>query len=93
VQDSLAIIKQAEEVESLVVREAGVDYNVQDVVAQMEREMLEAADALEFERAALLRDQLNELRHAHGMEAKQQPQSVRYDRKPARARTPRKSKV
>ncbi len=93
VQDSLAIIKQAEEVESLVVREAGVDYNVQDVVAQMEREMLEAADALEFERAALLRDQLNELRHSHGMEAKQPPQSVRYDRKPARARTPGKSRV
>ena len=62
IQDSLAIIQKAEETESSVVKEAGVDYNVHQVMAELEREMVEAANALEFERAAMLRDQLNELR-------------------------------
>jgi excinuclease ABC subunit B len=64
VQDSLAVLRQAEETESLVVREAGVDYDVQRVIADLEREMVEAAEALEFERAAMLRDQLYELKQS-----------------------------
>ncbi|MCB1259420.1 MAG: UvrB/UvrC motif-containing protein, partial [Acidimicrobiales bacterium] len=35
-----------------------------EVVARLEREMLEAADALEFERAARLRDRLASVRKA-----------------------------
>lgn len=94
IQDSLAIIKQeAEETESMVVREAGEDYNVQDVLSQMEREMLEAADALEFERAALLRDQIHEMRQVHGVKSKSaDPATVRYDR-PRRAGPGRKLKA
>ncbi len=81
IQDSLAVTRQAEESESMVVREAGQDYNVQDVLAQMEREMLEASDALEFERAALLRDQIHELRQVHGLKDRAgQATPARYDR-------------
>ena len=67
IQDSLAVIKEAEEVEEQVVREGRGDYDVQEVVRGLEKDMLEAAEALEFERAALLRDQLKELRAAHGL--------------------------
>lgn len=35
-----------------------------DVILQLEREMLEAADDLEFERAAYLRDQIAKLKRA-----------------------------
>jgi excinuclease ABC subunit B len=69
IQESLATVEKAEEAEQSVVRESGVDYNVHTVLADMEREMLEAAQALEFERAALLRDQIHELRRAHRIEA------------------------
>jgi excinuclease ABC subunit B len=63
-QDSLSREKDAEEVEQQVVREAGEQFSVQQAIAELEREMLEAAEALEFERAALLRDQLFELKTA-----------------------------
>jgi len=67
VQESLAVVKEAEEVEEMVVKESRGDYNVHEVVQQIEGEMLEAAEKLELERAALLRDQLKELREAHGI--------------------------
>lgn len=68
IQDSLAVIKEAEDLDESVVREERGDYDVHEVVQQIEREMVEAAEALEFERAAVLRDQLAELRAAHGIE-------------------------
>ena len=81
IQESLAVVQQARETEELVAHEAGVDYNVQEVVAQLEREMVEAAEALEFERAALLRDQVHELKEAHhlGGQSTARPQvSLKY---------------
>ena len=44
---------------------AGAPGDTRDLVAEMTREMLEAADKLEFERAAFLRDQIKKLK-AHG---------------------------
>jgi excinuclease ABC subunit B len=65
VQESLATARPAaDEVEPTVLPAAGADYDVQAVIQDMEREMLEAAEALEFERAAILRDQLYELRES-----------------------------
>lgn len=94
IQDSLAIIKQAEETESLVVREAGVDFNVQEVLGEMEREMLEAADALEFERAAVLRDQMHELRRANNLKSDSASSAqTRYDKPRARKRGAQKQKT
>jgi len=69
IQDSLAVVKKAEELDESVVREGKGDYDVHEVVQEIEKEMLEAASALEFERAAMLRDQLAELRSAHGIES------------------------
>ncbi len=54
--------REAEEAEELVVRETGEPYNVNQVIREIEQEMLEAAEKLEFERAAILRDELLELK-------------------------------
>ena len=62
IQDSLAVIRQADTLEESVVKESGEAYDVQEVIREMEGEMMEAAKALEYERAALLRDQIMELR-------------------------------
>jgi len=45
-----------------VAAESHEVYDVHRVIADSEAEMLAAADALEFERAALLRDEIRELR-------------------------------
>ncbi len=44
-----------------MVRETGVDYDVLEVLNELKGEMLEAADSMEFERAAAIRDQIREL--------------------------------
>ena len=63
IQDSLkTIYETAEETVELVVAETGENYDVNEVIRQLEQEMLEAAKALEFERAAALRDQIKELK-------------------------------
>lgn len=56
-----------------VVRETGADYSVHQVLAELEAEMLEAAEALEFERAAMLRDQAHDLRVSNGLAEAKQP--------------------
>ena len=63
IQDSLGHLKQdAEELEESIVSETGEDYDINRTIREMEQEMLEAAGKLKFERAALLRDQLYELK-------------------------------
>jgi len=63
IQDSLkTIYESAEETVELAVRETGADYDVSEVIHQLEQEMLEAAEALEFERAAVLRDQIKSIK-------------------------------
>lgn len=62
VQASLHTLLQSREVESSVVRETGEDFDVIEVLRELEQEMQEAAAALEYERAALLRDQIKELK-------------------------------
>ena len=76
IQESLAEQHEAEEVEMQVVREAGVEYDVVKVLGELEREMMEAADALEFERAAILRDQIYELKASQKMAGKPAAQSA-----------------
>ncbi len=97
IQESLAVVKKAQEAEQMVAHEGGVEYNVMEVIGQLEREMVEAAEALEFERAALLRDQVHELKRAHHLEGGpvQKPQvSLKYQMRKNRRSAPgsRKSK-
>ena len=57
-----------QKVASSVVKETGEDFDVLEVLRELEEEMQEAATSLEFERAALLRDQITELKKRAGME-------------------------
>ena len=68
VQESLQVLGKAREVEEGVLREGGAgDVVVTDVIRELEGEMAEAAAKLEFERAALLRDQIRELKKQAGL--------------------------
>jgi len=75
--ETLSQEAKSREIEETVVREAGEDYDVVRVIAEMEREMAEAADAMEYERAALLRDQVFELKKAENPFKGSEPQRKR----------------
>ena len=68
VQESLqTIVRAARGVESKVMgTEAQAD--AQEVLRELEQEMWEASEKLEYERAALLRDQIEEWKRTHGLE-------------------------
>jgi excinuclease ABC subunit B len=61
-QASLHAYKPVEDVDPVSVAEAHGDRDVAVVLAELEDEMLEAAGKLEFERAAILRDQIDALK-------------------------------
>jgi excinuclease ABC subunit B len=67
VQESLHTILKGRELEESVVREAGGDYSITEVLRELEQEMEIASANLEFERAALLRDQIMELKNGTGI--------------------------
>lgn len=62
IEESLSFEKVARDAESAVLKETGEDYNVVETIRELEAEMLEAAERLEFEKAALLRDQIRRLK-------------------------------
>jgi excinuclease ABC subunit B len=62
-----------------VIRETGGDFNLSELLRELEQEMQEASANLEFERAALLRDQIMEVKSGSGLakiEPKRRP--IRY---------------
>jgi excinuclease ABC subunit B len=65
-QGSLRIYQRGKEVESALVAESGKDVDTLEVIRELEEEMQEAASRLEFERAALIRDQINQLKEQAG---------------------------
>ncbi|HRT08459.1 MAG TPA: excinuclease ABC subunit UvrB [Candidatus Paceibacterota bacterium] len=70
--------------------ESGVDLDLQDTLNELEREMLEAANNLEFEKAALLRDQVRELKRAlDGGTVSPPGRQVSYRKKPGARRAGR----
>ncbi len=88
VQESLHTILRGREIESSVIREAGGDFNVTELLRELEKEMQQASANLEFERAALLRDQIMEVRSGAGIdkiEPKRRP--MRYTRNAGRRRS------
>ena len=48
------------------LRESVDDLDVVETIRNLEKEMIEAAEKLEFEKAALLRDQVSELKNLTG---------------------------
>jgi excinuclease ABC subunit B len=88
VQESLHTILRGREVESSVIRETGGDFNLTELLRELDQEMQEASANLEFERAALLRDQIMEVKSGTGLtkiEPKRRP--VKYSRGAGRRRS------
>ncbi|HEX7862549.1 MAG TPA: excinuclease ABC subunit UvrB [Verrucomicrobiae bacterium] len=74
-----------------VLRDAGKDFDVTETIRELEEEMLQAANNLEFEKAALMRDQIRELKRGSG-DGTMAPQStgVSYAKGKRRGRGGRK---
>lgn len=65
-QETLRLYMRGKEVEDSLVAESGEDVDTLSVIRELEEEMQEAATKLEFERAALIRDQINKLKKESG---------------------------
>ncbi len=66
VQESLkTIYANADATLENVIAEDGVEYSINETILHLEKEMLEAAEKLEFERAAALRDKLKKLKDTY----------------------------
>jgi excinuclease ABC subunit B len=88
VQESLHTILRGREIAASVIQEAGGDFNVTELLRELEEEMQQASANLEFERAALLRDQIMEVKNGTGLakiEPKRRP--VKYSRNARRRRS------
>ncbi|MDB6065577.1 MAG: excinuclease subunit [Pedosphaera sp.] len=66
VEESLSAHKDVRDEANALMHEAGVDFDVTETVRELEEEMLAAANNLEFEKAALMRDQIRELKRSTG---------------------------
>ncbi|HXF10415.1 MAG TPA: helicase-related protein, partial [Desulfuromonadaceae bacterium] len=79
VEDSLAVYESNRKDAHAVLREGGADIDVAQTISELENEMLKAAEELHFEKAALLRDQIKELkRMLNGEKAEPETKPVSY---------------
>ncbi|MEY2531463.1 MAG: excinuclease subunit, partial [Verrucomicrobiota bacterium] len=88
VQESLHTILRGRELAASVINEAGGDFNLTELLRELEDDMQSASANLEFERAALLRDQIMEIKSGTGLdkiEPKRRP--IKYTRNAGRRRS------
>src|SRR5438477_854993 len=88
IQESLHTILRGREIAASVIQEAGGDFDLTELLRELEDEMQNASANLEFERAALLRDQIMEVKSGTGLtkiEPKRKP--VKYTRNSGRRRS------
>ena len=80
VEESLSTNREnRDEAGALLMKEASADFDVTETLRELEEEMLGAANNLEFEKAALLRDQIRELKRATGgAPITEKPREVSY---------------
>jgi excinuclease ABC subunit B len=62
VEESLATYESKRKEADAVLRDAKMDVDITETIQELEDEMLAAANELKFEKAALLRDQIKELK-------------------------------
>ncbi len=84
VEESLAVYKMTHAEADAVLHDAKMDVDVTETIRELEGDMLKAAEDLQFEKAALLRDQIKELKRIVDG-GKPEPKPVSY-RKSKRAR-------
>ena len=83
-EDSLSSQQEQRDVATGMLNEAAGDFDVTETIRELEGQMIEASNNLEFEKAALYRDQINELKRMVSGEAPTRPTS--YGKKPAKSR-------
>ena len=83
VEESLAVQEEQREAATGFLRETKTDLDVTETIRELEGEMLKAAEDLQFEKAALLRDQIKELKHMiDGTKSEAKPVSYRKSKRP-----------
>jgi excinuclease ABC subunit B len=90
VEESLATYESKRKEADAVLHDAGMDVDLTETINELEDEMLTAANELKFEKAALLRDQIKELKRMIDgsrpvSEAKAQPAGDRKKDRPGHA--------
>jgi excinuclease ABC subunit B len=87
VEESLAVYQTNRQDAAGVLNDAGLDVDLSQTITELETEMLKAAEDLHFEKAALLRDQIKELKRmidGGKPEPKAEPVSYRAKRRGGR---------
>ncbi len=85
VEESLATYESDRKEADLVLREGSKDIDITSTIQELETEMLKAAEDLKFEKAALLRDQIKELKHMlDGTKSEAKPVSYRKSKRARR---------
>jgi excinuclease ABC subunit B len=67
VEDSLAAQREGSATAAAVINDAGGNFDITETLRELEADMLNAANNLEFEKAALFRDQIRELKRGAGL--------------------------
>ena len=68
VQESLGNVLKGRQIAANVIGEGGADMDVTQVLQELENEMLAASASMHYEKAALLRDQIMELKQQVGLD-------------------------
>ena len=87
VEGSLATYESNRAEANAVLRDAKMDVDLTETVNELESEMLAAAEELQFEKAALLRDQIKDLKRmmeGGRLDGEEKPKPADYRRKPRR---------
>ncbi|MFN7141378.1 MAG: helicase-related protein, partial [Limisphaerales bacterium] len=87
VEDSLAVYRNTRsKAQQVAVLNDGGNFDVAETLRELEEEMIAAANNLEFEKAALLRDQIKELKRGSGESVTDAPREQVSYRKPRRGK-------
>jgi excinuclease ABC subunit B len=82
VEESLAVQEDQHAAAMGLLRETTTDLDATETIRELEGEMLKAAEDLQFEKAALLRDQIKELKHmVDGTKPEAKPASYRKSKR------------
>lgn len=93
VQESLHVILRGREIEQNILKEDAAHFNLNELMRELESEMATAAANLEYERAALLRDQIMELKTCGETKPVQPAQTGKYPKPVRGAPNNRRKKI
>ena len=86
VEESLAVYDTNRKTAAGVLNDAKLDVDLTQTISELETEMLKAAEDLQFEKAALLRDQIKELKRMLDGKPEESPKPVSYRKSAAKRR-------